>query len=274
MADAPAWVQWEAAKWLVGTQYLDRTTEYIFFRLTQISYEAGDAIIDKSDAFNAMRCKSTLDEYVAAIDLLEEMGKVERVENGIFLPSTDKRLERSNAAMTNRQRGAKISRRKRELLEIGRSSDEIALIINKEFPDDQDPKKERKKDIKTHAPEVEQNSLDLVPELQEPSTVEKAVNRFNDMADQFGLSKVQKLSDTRKRALKARLKDVGGYEEFEKVLFRAAKSKFLMGKANSDWKLTFDWLVKPANFLKITEGNYDEQGNGRSSEVMNELDKL
>ena len=44
-------------------------------------------------------------------------------------------------------------------------------------------------------------------------------------------------------------------------------SDFLCGKGGKGWVITFDWFVKPNNFIKVLEGNYDNKqddglGNG------------
>ena len=37
-------------------------------------------------------------------------------------------------------------------------------------------------------------------------------------------------------------------------------SDYLQGKVN-DWKITFDWFVKPNNFPKVLEGNYNNKSS-------------
>jgi hypothetical protein len=41
------------------------------------------------------------------------------------------------------------------------------------------------------------------------------------------------------------------------VIDNVSKSGYLNGKNDKGWKITFDWILKPVNFLKILEGNYD-----------------
>lgn len=59
------------------------------------------------------------------------------------------------------------------------------------------------------------------------------------------------------------------YEDMEKiktVFTKAQKSDFLSGKTKG-WKASFDWLMKQENFVKVYEGNYDNQ---KSSGVVGE----
>jgi hypothetical protein len=69
------------------------------------------------------------------------------------------------------------------------------------------------------------------------------------------------LNSTRKTAIQARLKECGGMDGFREVLTIAAKSPLLRGvnSGGSSWTITLDWLLKPVNFTKVTEGNYLER---------------
>ena len=68
------------------------------------------------------------------------------------------------------------------------------------------------------------------------------------------LPKPKKLTDTRKKAIKSRLKEYGK-ETILEVFQKVQDSDFLSGK-NSEWQANFDWILKPANFVKILEDNY------------------
>lgn len=88
--------------------------------------------------------------------------------------------------------------------------------------------------------------------------VAEAVAAFNDMAARHGISQVQKMTDTRRKALRGRLKDCGGIEGWRMALSKIEASDFLTGRSR-DWRCDFDWTTKPANFTKLMEGNYDNR---------------
>ena len=48
---------------------------------------------------------------------------------------------------------------------------------------------------------------------------------------------------------------------------KASLSEFLKGNNNRGFQATFDWLIRPSNFQKTIEGNYDnrDKENKRSS---------
>ena len=67
---------------------------------------------------------------------------------------------------------------------------------------------------------------------------------------------IKQLSDARKKTLKARAREYGK-EALVKVFQKAAVSDFLNGKNDRSFMASFDWLLKPTNFPKVLEGNYD-----------------
>lgn len=77
------------------------------------------------------------------------------------------------------------------------------------------------------------------------------------------LPKVQLVNDTRKKAIKARIKDVG-IEKVMEVIKMTGESSFLNGENDRNWSADFDWIMKPTNFTKILEGNYRNKTNGHN----------
>jgi len=72
------------------------------------------------------------------------------------------------------------------------------------------------------------------------------------------LPSVRTLSESRKKAIKARL---NSYTE-EDILeaFRLAEtSDFLKGRNDRNWQADFDWIMKDANLAKILEGKYENR---------------
>ncbi len=77
---------------------------------------------------------------------------------------------------------------------------------------------------------------------------------FNSLCPSY--PKVTKLSDARKKAIKARFSSGYTYEDFRRLFSIAEQSDFLKGKNNRKWKANFDWLIKDANMAKVLDGNY------------------
>ena len=92
------------------------------------------------------------------------------------------------------------------------------------------------------------------------SEASEAVSSYNAAAEKAGWPKVQRMSPSRTRALKARLRECGGIEGWQHALKRAIDSDFLCGRTPKAWAgFSFDWMTKAANFTKLMEGNYDNR---------------
>lgn len=70
------------------------------------------------------------------------------------------------------------------------------------------------------------------------------------------LGKVLKLNANRKTLINARQKDLPTLQCWEGYFEKISRSNFLTG-ISSNWKASFDWIIKDSNCLKILEGNYD-----------------
>ena len=109
-----------------------------------------------------------------------------------------------------------------------------------------------------------------------------ALEAYNATAEQIGLPKAQKLTDTRRSRLKARLKDCGGLEGWEFALAKMRDSPFLRGENDRGWKADLDFLLTQSKFVKLMEGGYDQrsceagvqQRSGAGSRVSAELAAL
>lgn len=85
------------------------------------------------------------------------------------------------------------------------------------------------------------------------------VEAWNSLPDVIHKIRVETLSGTSKRFtnLKARLSQYG-LETVLDAISKIKESPFLLGE-KTDFKITFDWFVKPTNFSKVLDGNYVEE---------------
>lgn len=80
------------------------------------------------------------------------------------------------------------------------------------------------------------------------------VEKFNSVC--ISLPQVSKITEPRKKAIKARLFELNNdIKKIEQVFALAEESDFLAGR-NGNWQANFDWLMKSSNFFKVLEGNY------------------
>ena len=63
--------------------------------------------------------------------------------------------------------------------------------------------------------------------------------------------------------LRQRVKEYG-VEKVIEAIERVKKSSFLQGQTGK-FLITFDWFVRPNNFPKVLEGQYDDRGRVNDS---------
>lgn len=85
------------------------------------------------------------------------------------------------------------------------------------------------------------------------------VRRVKEAWNDLGLGQVSTVTahTTRGKSLKARINQ-NGVDKVLEAIERVRKSSFLQGQNKKGWTISFDWFVKPNNFLKVLEGQYDD----------------
>lgn len=81
---------------------------------------------------------------------------------------------------------------------------------------------------------------------------------FNRAVAKSNIPKIRSLSDARRKAIRSRLKEYN-LDTILSVIDKAVASDFLNGAGNTGFTASFDWIMKPSNFIKIIEGNYDNR---------------
>lgn len=92
-----------------------------------------------------------------------------------------------------------------------------------------------------------------------PTTLQSGFERFRDYFNNAvrntTIPQITKLTDARKTALRAIFKEYDK-QTVEAVIQKTVASDFL----SKEWgKVSFDWIFKKSNFIKILEGNYDNR---------------
>ena len=85
----------------------------------------------------------------------------------------------------------------------------------------------------------------------------RAVEAWNAL----GLSQITRLSakSTRYRLLTSRIRE-HGIDDVLSAIGKIRTSDFLRGQNAKGWVVTFDWFIKPNNFVKVLDGNFDNHG--------------
>jgi hypothetical protein len=112
-------------------------------------------------------------------------------------------------------------------------------------------------------------TLDLGPKRETPNGVSRerddekieieAVRAWNDVAKLKGLPQAQRLTEQRKRNLRARLADCGGINGWNVALAKVRDSPHLTGANDRGWRADLDFMLTASKFTRIMEGFYDER---------------
>ena len=127
--------------------------------------------------------------------------------------------------------------------------------IYKSLSDDKDGLKRKQNTFSSKVPLPGNAELPFDKEST-PDFCEKVKTFYNEHCK--ALRPISVLTDKRKQTLNARKREYGEDAVFD-VLKKAGQSRFLAGQNTRGWSADFDWLLKPANFVKIMENKYADK---------------
>lgn len=189
--------------------------------------------------------KTDIDTVTVAMELFKKIGLIQILDNGeIYITQ----LEQMVGSET---KWAKYKKKERELKKL----DNVQLLSNinpKNVHTEIEKEIEKEKDIEI---EVSTTKVALIPKHLECIVI--AWNNLN-------LSTIKSIQNTRLKLLNARIKDYGIDGVLQAINY-IKESSFLKGQNNKNWTITFDWLIKPSNFIKVLEGNYTDKEDGNNA---------
>lgn len=77
------------------------------------------------------------------------------------------------------------------------------------------------------------------------------------------------ITGQRQKFFLARLRE-NGMESVKEVIRKAAQSDFLNGGGKTGFVANFEWLMRPANFPKVLDGNYDNREPAKKTTSKND----
>ena len=116
------------------------------------------------------------------------------------------------------------------------------------------------------------NSNDVViesnTEIEKEKEIEKEINNniskdifINKVVSEWnsiGVSPIKLIRGTRQKMLNARIKEYSE-EGVLQAINNIKHSDFLKGQNKNSWVITIDWFLKPNNFIKVYEDNYNSK---------------
>ena len=115
----------------------------------------------------------------------------------------------------------------------------------------------------TNKNESNKNENSSATEKVEKEFIDTVIKKWNDI----GLNVVRNIKGKRLDSLHARIKEYSK-DDVLTVIENVKYSDFLKGNNNRNWTADIDWILKPNNFIKILEGNYNK---GKEHEKRKEI---
>ena len=105
-----------------------------------------------------------------------------------------------------------------------------------------------------------EKELDIETEIETEKEEKACCNKLQPIIDSWNDLNLQKIvsikpGTNRYTLLNSRIKEYG-MESVLQAIGEISTSDFLKGQNNKGWTITFDWFIKPNNFIKVLEGNY------------------
>lgn len=99
------------------------------------------------------------------------------------------------------------------------------------------------------------NVLFVIPEDDEPrknDEYQPVIDAWNSLP----LNNIRAVKGKRLDLLRARIKEYG-LDDVIHAISMIRNSPFLLGQNKKNWQITIDWFLRPNNFPKVLEGNYE-----------------
>ena len=130
-------------------------------------------------------------------------------------------------------------------------------------------------DIDIDKDKEKDNNLIVSKDTIRQTNVRRVIEEWNKLQD-VGIAPIRDIKPTSKRCqlLKGRIREYG-MDDILKAMDNIRHSDFLRGDNKNGWMITFDWFVKPNNFLKVLEGNYNgDRKHGSGAKTQRKVEPL
>lgn len=197
------------------------------------------------------------DTVRVAMKLFEEIGLVETLATGeIYMSQINEMIgSETDSARRMRKKRARDNLIEPEKIEVLENSN----TKNRHFVQNCDGDVQKSDtEYRDKSIEYRDKSLEVEVEGEEKTSTPTLHERIIDSWNSLGLQGLRTISNQRKTLLGARLKEFGEESIFE-AIEKIRDSDFLKGQNRRGWVITFDWLIKPNNYVKVLEGNYNDE---------------
>ena len=102
--------------------------------------------------------------------------------------------------------------------------------------------------------------IEIEKEIEKDNNISKDIfiNKVVSEWNSIGVSPIKLIRGTRQKMLNARIKEYSE-EGVLQAINNIKHSDFLKGQNKNSWVITIDWFLKPNNFIKVYEDNYNSK---------------
>lgn len=227
---------------------------YLKLMLESVDHEGALRFSDTipySETMLASVTHTNVDVVRSALKVLTELGMVEVFDDKtLFMTEVAKLLDSETYA-------ARRKREQRKIEDVGDNVPRLSPDCPQDIEIDPDIEKEAEKE------QEKEDETFSDENVCRPQDVQQVFDAWQSLGIQR-LRKIPNATTSTGKMLRARIKDYGIGSVLEAVEI-VKKSDFLMGRVK-DFQITFDWFVRPNNFLNIVNGKYDNR-TGRESDT-------
>ena len=179
--------------------------------------------------------------FLKVNNLIEEIS-----ENNFLLTKVPDCIgkEGASAERVRRHRERKALLEKEKEQKMLQCNGEVTNSNNDVIKSNTEIEKENEKEI-----EIEKDN-----NISKDIFINKVVSEWNSI----GVSPIKLIRGTRQKMLNARIKEYSE-EGVLQAINNIKHSDFLKGQNKNSWVITIDWFLKPNNFIKVYEDNYNSK---------------
>ena len=199
----------------------------------------------------ALKIDEDLDNVNVTINYLFTQNLIEEISPNNFLMEQVVNMTGSETDSAVRMRRLRENRKEvvGKLEETSRCDDDVTDSDTLVIGCDTDKEKKKEKDI--------EKDSEKDTESRTQKDYQQIADMYNDTCVSF--PHLTKLSDRRRKAIRARFKAGYTLDDFRRLFELAESSEFLKGSNSRNWSATFDWLIQDGNMAKVLDGNYQSR---------------
>ena len=190
----------------------------------------------------------------------EWKGKKYTVKSGEFITSLEKIVARCGKGITTQNVRSALKRFEKLQFLTNESTKQNRLIKieNWRFYQGREnqPNKATNKEVTTNNNDNnDNNDNNIFNNLSIDKLFVPLIEKWNELPDAIAKISTMKKDTQRYKMLSQRINEYGSDKILE-AIEKIKQSSFLLGQNKSGWTITFEWFVRPNNFVKVLEGNY------------------